>query len=82
MTLVSRLAHSSFSWATRPSSVVQTGVKSAGWLKSTAQLSPFQSRNEMSPSVVEAVKSGAVSPSRRVAMPVVLSEKMGNAMFA
>ena len=34
-------SNSRFSEATRPSSVVQTGVKSFGWEKSTAQLSPF-----------------------------------------
>ena len=69
-TLVLRAAHSSLSWATRPSSVVHTGVKSAGWLNSTAQPSPFQSWKVSSPSVVWAVKSGASSPSRRVAMTV------------
>jgi anaerobic selenocysteine-containing dehydrogenase len=46
----------------RPSSVVHTGVKSAGWLKNTAHESFFHSWNEISPSVVIAVKSGAVSP--------------------
>jgi hypothetical protein len=41
---------------------VQTGVKSRGCENSTAQLSPIQSWNVISPSVVCAVKSGAVSP--------------------
>src|SRR5674476_1683807 len=68
ITLVFRLSHSSLSWPTRPSSVVHTGVESAGWLKKTAQLLPFQSRNEISPSVVGAVKSGALSPRCREAM--------------
>ena len=58
-------AKSSFMPATVPSSVVQTGVKSLGWLNSKAQPSPIQSWNEISPSVVWAVKSGAVSLSRR-----------------
>jgi hypothetical protein len=47
-----------------PSSVVQTGVKSLGWEKRIPQLSPSQSWKLMVPSVVSAVKSGAVSPSR------------------
>jgi hypothetical protein len=38
------------------------GVKSAGWLNNTAHEPFFQSRKEISPSVVMAVKSGAVSP--------------------
>src|SRR5207302_8975348 len=62
--LVLRLSNSSFSAAVRPSSVVQTGVKSAGWLNSTAHLPDFQSWKSTVPSVVSALKSGASSPSR------------------
>jgi hypothetical protein len=36
MTLVLRLVHSGPSCATAPNSVVQTGVKSRGWLKMMA----------------------------------------------
>ena len=43
ITLMLRLSNSRLEPATRPSSVVQTGVKSLGCEKSTAQLSPFQS---------------------------------------
>ena len=41
---------------------MQTGVKSRGCENSTAQLSPIHSWKLISPSVVCAVKSGAVSP--------------------
>ena len=68
MVLTLRLSNSGFSLATVPSSVVQTGVKSFGWEKRTAQLSPFQSWNETVPRVVSAVKSGAMSPRRRAMM--------------
>jgi enoyl-CoA hydratase len=44
--------------------VVQTGVKSLGWENRMPQLSPSHSWKLMVPSVVSAVKSGAVSPSR------------------
>jgi hypothetical protein len=46
-----------------PVSVVHTGVKSAGWLNSTAQEPSFQSWKVRVPSVVSAVKFGASSPS-------------------
>ena len=59
-----RFSNSGFSCAARPSSVVQTGVKSFGWLKSTAEALPFQAWKDTGPGVVSAVKSGAVSPSR------------------
>ncbi len=49
-----------------PSAVVQTGVKSFGWLNSTAQPSPIQSWKRIRPSVVSASKSGAVSLMRRL----------------
>src|ERR1700722_15826676 len=63
MTLVLRLANSSFSLATAPSSVVQTGVKSLGYENSTPHPSPSHSWKLTVPSVVSAVKSGASSPS-------------------
>src|SRR6478609_10617363 len=59
-----RLSNSALSADVRPSSVVQTGVKSAGWLKNTAQAPFFHSWKLIVPSVVSAVKSGATSPSR------------------
>ena len=68
MALVLRLANSSWREAVRPSSVVHTGVKSAGWLKNTAHEPFFQSWNEISPSVVMAVKSGASSPRCKAGM--------------
>ena len=67
MILQLRFSNSGLSVRARPSSVVHTGVKSLGWLKSTAQESPFQAWKEMGPWVVSAVKSGAMSP-RRMAM--------------
>src|SRR5215470_7717802 len=45
----------------KPSSVVQTGVKSLGCENSTAQLLPIQLWKRIFPSVVSASKSGAVS---------------------
>ena len=62
--LALRAANSPERAAVRPSSVVQTGVKSAGWLNRTAQEPPFHSWKESRPAVVSAVKSGAVSPRR------------------
>ena len=41
MSLTLRFANSGASLAKAPSSVVQTGVKSAGWENRTAQLSPI-----------------------------------------
>ena len=49
--------------ANSDSSVVQTGVKSAGWEKRTTHL-PLKSPSEMGPCVEFAVKSGAGSLSR------------------
>src|ERR1700730_14940686 len=66
MSLVSRLSNSALALEKAPSSVVQTGVKSLGWEKSTPQLSPRYSWKLIVPSVVSAVKSGATSP-RRIA---------------
>src|SRR3546814_11923334 len=64
-----RLSNSGFSFATSPSSVVQTGVKSLGCENSTAHLSPIQSWNLIGPSVDSCVKSGAVSPSLTAMAP-------------
>src|SRR5271165_6511042 len=61
MTLAPRAANWSSRAATAPSSVVQTGVKSLGWEKRTAQLSPIHSWKWMVPWVVSAEKSGARS---------------------
>ena len=58
-----RLSHSPFSRATSASSVVQTGVKSFGWLNSTPHEPPSQSWNLMRPWVVSCSKSGAIWPS-------------------
>jgi hypothetical protein len=43
--------------------VVQTGVKSLGWLNSTPHELPSQSWKRMRPVVVSASKSGATWPS-------------------
>src|SRR3954451_11755323 len=68
-TLVSRAANSSRSRATAPSSVVHTGVKSAGCESSTPQESPSHSWKRISPSAVWAVKSGARSPRFKLTAP-------------
>src|ERR1700741_451959 len=65
ISLTPRLSNSGFSLASAPSSVVQTGVKSFGCEKSSAQLLPIQSWNLILPSVVWASKSGAVAPMGR-----------------
>src|SRR3954449_2826194 len=62
MILTPRRSNSGLIFAMYPSSVVQTGVKSFGCEKSTAQPSPIHSWNRMGPSDVCASKSGAVSP--------------------
>ena len=59
-TLQFRFANSSRSPATVPSSVVHTGVKSFGCEKRIAQPSPIHSWKLIGPSVVSAVKSGAI----------------------
>ena len=56
-----RRSNSGLIFAMYPSSVVHTGVKSFGCEKSTAHESPIQSWKLISPSVVWALKSGAVS---------------------
>src|ERR1700712_2057925 len=62
ISLTPRLSNSPFSFASAPSSVVQTGVKSLGCENSSAQLLPIQSWNLILPSVVSASKSGATVP--------------------
>src|SRR5438093_7536215 len=57
-----RFVNSDLIFATVPNSVVHTGVQSAGCEKSTPQLSPSHLWKSTSPSVVCAVKLGAVSP--------------------
>src|SRR2546428_4835226 len=64
ITLVFRFSKSGLSFATVPSSVVHTGVKSRGCENRTAQFLPFQSWKLIRPSVVSALKSGASSPNR------------------
>ncbi len=58
-----RFSHSGSSLATTPSSVVQTGVKSFGWLNSTPQELPSHSWKRMRPWVLSCSKSGATCPS-------------------
>src|SRR6202142_2896958 len=62
ISLTPRLSNSGFSFASAPSSVVQTGVKSFGCENNSAQLLPIQSWNLILPSVVSASKSGATAP--------------------
>src|SRR5713226_1657715 len=62
ISLTPRLSNSGFNFASTPSSVVQTGVKSLGCENSSAQLLPIQSWNLILPSVVWASKSGATAP--------------------
>ena len=61
ITLQFRFSNSPLTLATCPSSVAQTGVKSFGCEKSIAQPSPIHSWKLTVPSLVFAVKSGAVS---------------------
>ncbi|CAB4965805.1 unannotated protein [freshwater metagenome] len=55
---------------------MHTGVKSAGWLKNTAQAPSFHAWKSMVPSVVSAVKLGASSP-RRIATSVSSIHSLG-----
>src|SRR5215470_15186103 len=64
MILTPRLSNSGLIRAMYPSSVVQTGVKSLGWEKSTVQEPPIHLWKSIGPSVVWAVKLGASSPIR------------------
>src|SRR5690348_6801727 len=68
MRLTPRRANSAPSAAVRASSVVHTGVKSAGWDRSITQASPAHWWKEIRPSVESCRKSGAMSPSRKDAM--------------
>src|SRR3989475_4763164 len=63
-TLVLRRSNSGLRRAMYPSSVVQTGVKSLGCENNIAHLLPIHSWKLILPSVVSAVKSGAVAPKR------------------
>ena len=58
---------SSYLSASRPISVVQTGVKSAGWLNRIAHLPAFHLWNSIGPIVVSALKSGTMQPRRSCA---------------
>lgn len=64
LTFTPRDAKSALERATADSSVVQTGVKSSGWLNKIVQESLMKSENLMGPLEVSASKSGALSPSR------------------
>src|ERR1700728_3008825 len=64
ISLALRLSNSPLALEKAPSSVVHTGVKSFGWENKIPQLSPSHSWTLIVPSVVSAVKSGAVSPNR------------------
>merc|ERR1719192_1553705 len=66
ISLTPLLANSPLSFWTRPSSVVQTGVKSAGWENRMAQLSSSQLWNSILPWLVSAVKLGTMSPSKGI----------------
>src|SRR5690606_33973586 len=81
MALTPRLANSSLSLAVKPSSVVHTGVKSAGWEKRMPQLSPSHSWKRMRPSLESCSKSGAMSP-RRMLMIVLLGSGLRDAHYA
>ena len=63
--LTLRFSNSPFSFANAPSSVVHTGVKSAGCENRIAHLSPIHLWKSISPWVVLALKLGAMLPSRR-----------------
>ena len=67
-TLTPLFSNSGKSFAARPNSVVQTGVKSAGWLKRTAQLLFIAEWNSMGPEEVSALKSGTTSPRNRLTL--------------
>src|SRR5262245_3705232 len=68
MTFTFLRANSFLILATAPSSVVQTGVKSAGCENRTPQPPASHWWKLTSPSVVCAVKSGAISPNRSAIM--------------
>src|ERR1700752_1660285 len=64
ITLTFRFSNSALIFATVPSSVVQTGVKSAGCENKTPHELPSQLWKSIDPSVVIAVKFGDMSPNR------------------
>merc|ERR550539_604658 len=64
ISLTPLLVNSPLSFWTLPSSVVQTGVKSAGWENRIAQLSASQLWKSILPWLVSAVKLGTMSPSK------------------
>src|SRR5882757_5133247 len=82
ISLTPRLSNSGLRWASAPSSVVHTGVKSLGWENSSAQLLPIQSWNLILPSVVWASKSGAVVPIASAMVLPHLIENTDEFMFA
>ncbi|MNT87399.1 hypothetical protein D3C72_2278100 [compost metagenome] len=74
MAFTLRLSNSGLSLAVKPSSVVHTGVKSAGWENSTTQELPAHSWNLSGPIELSCSKSGATSPRRKV---IVISSMSG-----
>src|SRR3954447_18049443 len=61
ISLTPRLSNSGFSFASAPSSVVQTGVKSFGCENSSAQLLPVESWSSVVPYVIWPWESGVVA---------------------
>ena len=66
ISLTPRAVNSGSSLAKAPSSVVQMGVKSSGWEKRMAHLSPMKSWKLMGPLEVSESKLGATEPRRRL----------------
>src|SRR6202142_4610465 len=81
ISLTPRLSNSGFSFASAPSSVVQTGVKSFGCENNSAQLLPIQSWNLILPSVVSASKSGATAPIWRAIVDLISFKLQVNLVF-
>ena len=65
--------------ATSPSSMVQIGVESFGCEKENAHELPIRSWKRISPSVVSASKSGAVSPSCSPIVAVLFGRRIWSA---
>ncbi len=82
ISLVLREANHSLFWAKPLSSVVQTGVKSAGCEKRMAQLPLMYSLNFSGPWVVIASKSGAGSPMRGIVFIVSMQQINDGCMFS
>src|SRR3954454_17692690 len=78
ISLTPRWSNSPFNFASAPSSVVQTGVKSFGCENKSAQLLPIQSWNLILPSVVSASKSGATAPIGRAIIHLIYFKLRGN----